>query len=117
MDAINIAIYSILIIITYISSHAESSDFTGISSMTLTLVPGQQEQCYSIDINDDDIDEQRECFQVNVVPDPNPSAGVSITQSTAMVCIIDNDRKTYIYIRACATFSYTIIFSHTHMNT
>ena len=58
--------------------------------MTVTFTPGSTQQCYNIDILDDNIDEAEECFQLNVL-DPTPSSTVVITRPTAMACIIDND--------------------------
>jgi len=71
---------------------AEAADFTPVSG-TLTFPPGVNSQSFSVPINDDNLDEDLETFQVNLGASSN-SMLVSAVNSVAKVLIIDNDDST-----------------------
>ncbi len=67
------------------------TDYTIQNSVAVTFMPGTARQCITIPINDDSLDELTENFMVNAVS--SNSASIAVTDSSAEVCIQDDDCK------------------------
>jgi hypothetical protein len=72
-----------------------SPDDVEVTATTLQAMPGQNEVCFEISINDDPfVEELLECFTVEISLGPNAPEEIILTPSTESVCCIrDNDRK------------------------
>ena len=76
---------------TYLLPPIAETDFIPLTSTTLTLTGTDGENCSTTSILDDSVVERNETFSVQLSTSNN---AVNITQSSAMVTIIDDDTVT-----------------------